>query len=139
MRTIGIVLAMIGAVAVSRAADGDVDRLPRLIAGLASSDYRERESAARALEQLGGAAVDGPPGDGLLIVGHMLVRRGQADPWTIPSPAPRVALIDGPGPLYPAQCAGSVRVRAVRPGMPFPVEVGNDTLVALQVTAEPRL
>ncbi|HEY1378012.1 MAG TPA: hypothetical protein VGF55_14525, partial [Gemmataceae bacterium] len=78
-------------------------------------------------------------GEGVQIVGQLLVRRGQVSALTIQSPASRVALVDGTGPALPVHLAGAVRVRALPPGVPFLAEVGKDRLVVLNVAAEPRL
>src|SRR4051812_37487111 len=56
MRMRGCLLAMFAIVTVSRA-DGDADPVPRLVARLASPDFRERESATRELDRLGDAAL----------------------------------------------------------------------------------
>jgi len=77
-----------------------------------------------------GLAGDVPaPAEGVQVVGQMLVRRGQVSALTVPSPAARVALLDGTGLSLPTQLAGAVRVRALPPGVPFAAEVGKDRLV----------
>lgn len=53
----GCLLAMFAMVAVTRA-DGDVAAVDRLVARLASPDFRERETASRELDRLGDAALD---------------------------------------------------------------------------------
>jgi hypothetical protein len=84
---------------------------------------------------------DGPTSrnDAVLIVGQTLARRGLQGPLALSARQTHLALIDGAGPSLPAHHAGSIRVRAVRAGLPVPVEVGKDSTVTLSVTAEQRL
>ncbi len=76
---------------------------------------------------------------GVRILGQALARRGLVTPLRSTSPPIRYALLDGPGAALPAHFAGSVRVRALPPGTPFPTDVGKDILLPLQVSSEPRL
>jgi hypothetical protein len=78
------------------------------------------------------------PADGVIVLGQLMVRRGQVAALTVNSPAPRIALVEGAGPNPPIHRAGSVRIRAAPPGAPFPTDVGRDSLVVLQVAAEGR-
>ncbi|HEX4592040.1 MAG TPA: hypothetical protein VH120_19050 [Gemmataceae bacterium] len=78
------------------------------------------------------------PPEGVVVLGQLLVRRGQVSALTVPSPAARLALIDGDGPDLPTHCAGSLRIRAAKPGTPFPAEAGRDALIPLQISAEAR-
>jgi hypothetical protein len=77
-----------------------------------------------------------PETGGVQVQGQMVVRRGRLSAFTITAPPCRIALIDGRGPALPTHHTGAIRVRGLAPGTGAS---GNDVLLPLQVSSEPRL